>query len=194
MNVAASQTTPQHSETSKRRIASGMSNPRAFGINRMSPYEETLIKQSASPGTQFVQHVSLPKAMPDESTYMYSAVHPGEWENNEVSDVERPTRKIMPGYLYAGNEENQMDLTVADDRNMYEKAVVMSPLPGQKPMYYTSDMMEAGDDVGNKSDYFGEASSFVERDTSYSAPSSSRPGLGKFFGLTGTTSQNIQVI
>ena len=45
--------------------------------------------------------------------------------------------------------------------------------------------------ASSKSDYF-ESEPYVERDTSYSS-SEGRPGLGKFFGLTGTTSQNIQV-
>jgi hypothetical protein len=185
MQAAASQS-PAHAETSDRRSSGSEQLP--FDIEGRSKYTET-VEQTASPGTRYVQHVSLPRQMPDDSTYMYSAVHPSEFEENEVSDL--PPRKIMPGSLYDGMNDHYSH---ALDNNGYDAASMMSQ-GGQKVVYLTEPMKEGHNmDASSKSDYYYEEDpSYIERDTSYSPPSDGKAGLGKFFGLTGTTSQNIQV-
>ena len=185
IKAAASQSSP-HIDTSERR--SSTSEPRSFKFEGHSPYTET-IEQTASPGTRYVQHVSLPKSMPNDATYMYSAVHPSEMEDNEVTDL--PPRKIMPGMLYEGMEDTYLD---SAENTGYETAALMNH-GGKKIIYLTENMKNgAGMEGTSKSDYFNDEPSYVERDSHYSADTSSaRPGLGKFFGLTGTTSQNIQV-
>ena len=186
MKTAATQSS-SHADASDRRSLS--SEQRAFNMKMgNTPYSETL-EQMASPGTRYVQHVSLPKSMGDE-TYMYSAVHPSEIEENEV--LELPTRKIMPGALYDGMQDhysNEIDNVGYESAPMYNQG-------GQHLVYLTKPMREDHDiEASSKSDYYEDGVPYIERDTSYSTPETSgRPGLGKFFGLTGTTSQNIQVI
>ena len=64
---------------------------------------------------------------------------------------------------------------------------------GKKLVYLTNDMSGGeASHLSSKSDYFDDEHTYIERDTSYAAPDT-KPALGKFFGLTGTTSQNIQV-
>ena len=185
MKAAASQSQAMVAEEASDRRSSAMGQM-PYQMDDESQYTET-IEQSASPGTRYVQHVSLPRQMPDDTTYMYSAVHPSEIEENEVMDT--PPRKIMPGSLYDGI--NVAHYSNAMDQLDYEEASRLSKT-GQKVVYLTEPREpEHAVAASSKSDYF-ESEPYVERDTSYSS-SEGRPGLGKFFGLTGTTSQNIQV-
>ena len=183
--AAASQSQAIAAEEASERRSSAL-DQMPYDMEDNSQYTET-IEQTASPGTRYVQHVSLPRQMPDDSTYMYSAVHPSEMEENEVMDT--PPRKIMPGSLYDGMKVAHY--SNAMDQLGYEEASRLSQT-GQKVVYLTEPReQEHAMEATSKSDYF-ESEPYVERDTSYSS-SEGRPGLGKFFGLTGTTSQNIQV-
>ena len=181
---AASIQAASHADASDRRKL--MSEQRSFNTDDNSGNFDT-IEQTASPGTRYVQHVSLPKQMPDDSTYMYSAVHPSEAEDNEILDS--PPRKIMPGALYDGMSDHYI---YSKDTDSYETPS-MYHQGAQQMVYLTEPAQEEQDmEANSKSDYFSSEASYVERDSGYSADSA-RPGLGKFFGLTGTTSQNIQV-
>ena len=183
--AAASQSQAIAAEEASERRSSAL-DQMPYDMEDNSQYTE-MIEQTASPGTRYVQHVSLPRQMPDDSTYMYSAVHPSEMEENEVMDT--PPRKIMPGSLYDGMKVAHY--SNAMDQLGYEEASRLSQT-GQKIVYLTEPReQEHAMEATSKSDYF-ESEPYVERDTSYSS-SEGRPGLGKFFGLTGTTSQNIQV-
>ena len=168
MQAAASQS-PAHAETADRRSSASEQLP--FDVEGRSTYTET-VEQTASPGTRYVQHVSLPRQMPDDATYMYSAVHPSEREENEVLDV--PPRKIMPGSLYDGMN----DIYDTMDNKGYESASMMSQ-GGQKVVYLTEPMKEGHNMyASSKSDYYYEEDpSYIERDTSYSPPSSGKPDL-----------------
>jgi len=145
------------------------------------------LRQSAGPNTHYVQHVALPKTGPsDDSTYMYSAVH-----NNDLEDLEgdssnnmpQEPRKILPGFLYTGTKQMKEDMLKLDE----------IPFEPSTHLEYSS-----APDIGGLLDRDGSSHHHHEHTSSYEAPSTSyktaeSSPLTKFLGLTGTTSQDIQL-
>lgn len=115
-------------------------------------------------GTRYVQQVQLPSHDPDESTYMYSSIMPTEDLNNEILSA-----KSMANYVYAKPE----NLATAENS------------------YYTSNTYLDTDD-SDVSRLFGTTDS-SSSSYSYGDSSSGKDPVSRFFGITGTTSQDIQL-
>ena len=91
-------------------------------------------------------------------------------------------RKILPGFLYTGTKqlkEDMMDM----DKLSFEPSTHLE---------YTSDDSLLDRDGGSHH-HQHQSSSYDAPSTSYKTAESSGTPLTKFLGLTGTTSQNIQV-
>lgn len=148
---------------------------------------------------QYVQMLSLPRSSPlddgdgriSPTTYMYTAVHPSEptfKENEVVYDKQFPPRKIMPGFVYKA--------VASPDRDGPEaKRAATSSDNNQQEARNRIVYQHLGDE-----DHFSASAAIsqdLDRDvgSSYHGDSESRfGGLGNFFGVTGTTSQNVQVL
>jgi len=124
-------------------------------------------------GTRYVQHVSLPNnGRPDENAYMYSSVMPDDPKMNEILPA-----KSMTNYLYAKPPSdlyaNQADtLATAGDT-----------------MYTTTHYGEEPDTLIDSRFFNSDSPS----SSAYGDSGSSSDAVSRFFGITGTTSQDIQL-
>ena len=141
-----------------------------FDLDDLPTYQEMILEQPASPNTRYVQHVALPKSgQQDDSTYMYSAVHPSELEANDLNDE---PRKILPGFLYSGTKPSTSQ-SFSPIKTSYSESKAKQGFDSTEPSYSEREYQASG--------------------SSYSSSSSTGNPVSKFLGLTGTTSQDIQV-
>jgi len=134
--------------------------------------------------TRYVQHVALPNSRPDETAYMYSSVMADDPNMNEILPA-----KSMTNYMYA-----------KPPSDIYAKqgSSLADTLSTAENQMYTTSIYGAGSD---SSDYNSDPdiSRFFNNDNSPSTSylsdsgSSNSDAVSRFFGVTGTTSQDIQL-
>lgn len=124
-------------------------------------------------GTRYVQHVSLPNnGRPDENAYMYSSVMPDDPKMNEISPA-----KSMTNYLYA-----------KPPSDLYSKQADTLATAGDT-MYTTTHYGEEPDSLIDSRFFNSDSPS----SSAYGDSGSSSDAVSRFFGITGTTSQDIQL-
>ena len=99
-----------------------------------------------------------------------------------LTNFYRHFRKILPGFLYTGTKQMKEDM-MDMDKLSFEPSTHLE---------YTSDDSLLDRDGGSHHHHH-QSSSYDAPSTSYKTAESSGTPLTKFLGLTGTTSQNIQV-
>jgi len=123
------------------------------------------LPKKAESMTRYVQHVALPKTNPDSNTYMFSTISMDDPTVNEII----PARSAN-SFVYAKPESSAESLMASEDKSY---------------AYYTKDDSDTEEDVKR---FFTDSSS-----DSYGAPSHNSDPVSRFFGVTGTTSQDIQL-
>jgi len=133
-------------------------------------------KQIDNSNTRYVQHVALPNSNPDEKTYMYSTISLDDPTINEVL----PARSVN-NFVYAQPPE----LVVESSEDYLDTA---------EDKMYGYSTKESEDDVKR---FFSSSDDSLGEDThtypSSSYSSGSKDAVSRFFGVTGTTSQDIQL-
>ncbi len=146
--------------------------------------------------SRYVQHVALPDEMPGDNTYMYSSVLANQAANAGynignvlmTAEAEDPmVNEVVPAksvasYVYAKPEHKHMPMSMP----MLEDKV-----------YTTSPYLSASDQLNtrlfNSGSSGGAASLGSSLYSDATSTSSSTDPVSRFFGVTGTTSQDIQV-
>jgi hypothetical protein len=122
--------------------------------------------------SRYVQHVSLPHQMPDHQTYMYSSVM--SEDINEVIPA-----KSVASYVYAKPDQ-------VGERVYSGSSGSFSPGSNSA----SSDLSRLFTGSSSPSSSYGASSS---PSTSYGDVPTTPDAVSRFFGVTGTTSQDIQL-